>query len=107
MITLLASNSKPLVVTESDLAIGPIAWGFTLGFGFLTCTVHICQIPFANSRVTARDSDKANLRDLSKTWHLQTQHSVRLDDLVRDLHMPDILHNLLAPLGRCDNPKVI
>jgi uncharacterized membrane-anchored protein YitT (DUF2179 family) len=36
MITLLAPDFKPLVVTESDLAIASITWGFTLGFGFLT-----------------------------------------------------------------------
>lgn len=36
MITLLSDDFQPLVVTQSDLVIASIAWGFTLGFGFLT-----------------------------------------------------------------------
>ncbi|CZS98729.1 uncharacterized protein RCO7_06419 [Rhynchosporium graminicola] len=36
MITFLPNDFKPLVVTQSDLVIASIAWGFTLGFGFLT-----------------------------------------------------------------------
>ncbi|KAL2069134.1 hypothetical protein VTL71DRAFT_15472 [Oculimacula yallundae] len=36
MITLLPNDFKPLIVTQSDLVIASIAWGFTLGFGFLT-----------------------------------------------------------------------
>ncbi|KAK0112891.1 hypothetical protein ONS95_014612 [Cadophora gregata] len=43
MITLLPDDFKPLVVTQSDLVIASIAWGFTLGFGFLTTWTAIKQ----------------------------------------------------------------
>ncbi|KAL5317374.1 hypothetical protein ACEPPN_014469 [Leptodophora sp. 'Broadleaf-Isolate-01'] len=43
MITLLSDDFKPLVVTRSDLVIASIAWGFTLGFGFLTTWTAIKQ----------------------------------------------------------------
>lgn len=36
MITLLPGHFKPLVVTKADLSIASIAWGFSIGFGFLT-----------------------------------------------------------------------
>ena len=36
MLTLVPDDFKPLVVTRSDLVIASVAWGFTLGFGFLT-----------------------------------------------------------------------
>jgi hypothetical protein len=36
MITLISPDFKPLVVTRSDLTIASIAFGWTLGFGFLT-----------------------------------------------------------------------
>lgn len=36
MITLLSPHYKPLEVTEHDLIIASIAWGFTIGFGWLT-----------------------------------------------------------------------
>jgi hypothetical protein len=43
MYTLLALDFKPLIVTKSDLAIASIAWGFTLGIGFLTTWTAIKQ----------------------------------------------------------------
>ncbi|KAK6586365.1 hypothetical protein PZA11_001422 [Diplocarpon coronariae] len=43
MITLLPDDFQPLVVTGSDLVIASIAWGFTLGFGFLTTWTAIKQ----------------------------------------------------------------
>ncbi|KAH6900813.1 hypothetical protein B0T10DRAFT_37694 [Thelonectria olida] len=36
MITLLSPHYKPLEVTQHDLIIASIAWGFTIGFGWLT-----------------------------------------------------------------------
>lgn len=53
-----------------------------------------------------RDGYKPDRRNSSKIWHLEAQHSIRLDNLARDPRMPDLLHNLLAPLGRRDTPKV-
>ncbi|PBP27242.1 hypothetical protein BUE80_DR001586 [Diplocarpon rosae] len=43
MITLLPDDFQPLVVTGTDLVIASIAWGFTLGFGFLTTWTAIKQ----------------------------------------------------------------
>ena len=39
----LPANYVPLVVTKSDLIIASLAWGFTLGFGFLTVWTAIKQ----------------------------------------------------------------
>jgi hypothetical protein len=36
MLTLLSPNFKPLLVTRNDLSIASIAFGWTMGFGFLT-----------------------------------------------------------------------
>lgn len=43
MITLLSPHFKPLQVTEHDLIIASIAWGFTIGFGWLTTWTAIKQ----------------------------------------------------------------
>jgi len=34
--SLLPDDFKPLTVTKADLSIASIAWGFSIGFGFLT-----------------------------------------------------------------------
>ena len=39
----LPANYVPLVVTKSDLIVASLAWGFTLGFGFLTVWTAIKQ----------------------------------------------------------------
>ncbi|KAI1337603.1 hypothetical protein F5Y15DRAFT_425629 [Xylariaceae sp. FL0016] len=41
--SLLAPNYKPLVVTDEDMVIASLAWGFTLGFGWLTIWTAIRQ----------------------------------------------------------------
>jgi hypothetical protein len=43
MLTLLSDNYVPQPVTVSDLQIACIAWGFTIGFGFLTTWTAIKQ----------------------------------------------------------------
>ena len=36
MLTLIPANFVPQEVTEEDITIASLAWGFTLGFGILT-----------------------------------------------------------------------
>jgi hypothetical protein len=50
MITLIPDRYKPEVVTSADLVIASVAWGFTLGIGWLTTWTAIRQTANAYRR---------------------------------------------------------
>lgn len=50
MITLLAPGFKNQPVTQDDMNIASLAWGFTLGFGFLTTWTAIKQTRHVSKR---------------------------------------------------------
>lgn len=95
MITLLSDDFKPLVVTRSDLVIASIAWGFTLGFGFLT-TCKVEEIVGDISNSDGRDCHQADDRGRPTVWIFSDSFAVYCHDMARDPRLPDILHHLLA-----------
>lgn len=103
MITLLSPHFEPQELTEHDLIIASIAWGFTIGFGWLTTWTAIKQ-----SAHVYRRCGRAVFRN-TYIWMIWLEILVCLIfAIVCFLHLRFIIppRSVLRLLVGCNNPII-